>query len=115
MPIRPLIRALIEAKTFDQAKADILDQLEKAGWVVKGRGPLVAGGLKVPYATRRDGLLRLWFKKQVVYFTKIPDLQTKHVFKNARAIFDVAAGIDIRKINPAKFPQFIDKMFPRDG
>lgn len=48
--------------TFAQARAKHLAALQALGWAVKA-------DLKVPHATRADGL-RLWFKPQAVWASK---------------------------------------------
>lgn len=59
-----LVPLLKEAagKTYAEAQKAVMDYLQSEGWTVKT-------GLKVPYATSRDGRIRFWFKKQAVYFT----------------------------------------------
>jgi hypothetical protein len=81
------MKSLLEkAKTFPEARAEMLDGLAKKGWKVKGE-------LKIPHATSPDGDVRLWFKTQAVYFS----LGKGHDFKNARTL---SYDLDIRKMSP---------------
>lgn len=97
--VREEIQQINEARTFAIARADILSELDKNGWNLS---PL---NLKIPHATSPDGDLRLWFKTQAVYFTK--SLERRHNFKNARTI---SYDLDIRKVDPAKFVAWIQKL-----
>jgi len=62
---RPHILPLLKSaagKTYEAAQKAVQEYLQSEGWKLKT-------GLKVPYATSRDGRIRFWFKKQAVYFT----------------------------------------------
>ena len=63
--------------TFQQAKDSHLQNLAALGWAVKP-------GLKVPHATRPDGL-RLWFKAQAVYASRGTTFgDTRSIFADTR-------------------------------
>jgi hypothetical protein len=49
-----------KAKTYAQARADILDHLRSKGWTVRSE-------LTVPWAEDKDRKTRLWFKAQAVW------------------------------------------------
>lgn len=51
-----------KARTYAEARADILRALRAEGWDVREN-------LKVPHATHPSGDFRLWFKTQAIYFT----------------------------------------------
>lgn len=81
-------------KTYAQAQRDILDNLTANGWAV-------SAGLKIPHATSPNGRLRLWFKPQAVWFTKLKaGERDRHNFKDARTI---SYDLDIRKKDPDEF------------
>lgn len=80
-------------KTYAQAQRDILDNLAANGWQV-------SAALKVPHATSPNGRLRLWFKPQAVWFTKIFARGDRHDFKDARTI---SYDLDIRTKDPDTF------------
>lgn len=65
-------------KTYKQAQNDLMAALLKAGWAVNS-------GLKTPHATSPDGLFRLWFKAQAIYFSKTGP-RGSHVFGDARSL-----------------------------
>jgi len=86
------------AKTYAQAQRDILDNLAANGWTV-------SANLKVPHATSPNGRLRLWFKPQAVWFTKVKLGERSvhggtHNFKDARTI---SYDLDIRTKDPDAF------------
>ncbi len=66
--------------TFRQKRNELLAGLRERGWEIttysRGRG------LKVPYATSPDGVVRFWFKSQAIYYT----VAESHDFKLARSI-----------------------------
>jgi hypothetical protein len=81
-------------KTYAEAQHDILDNLAANGWQV-------SPALKVPHATAPNGHLRLWFKPQAVWFTKLkPGERNRHDFKDARTI---SYDLDIRTRDPDAF------------
>lgn len=107
------LRALLGeggGRTFDQARVEILDHLQKLGWAVNPT-------LKIPHATSPNGHVRLWFKKQAVYFTDLAGEQlsrgsdppaTRHDFGDARTI---SYSLDTRKLDPEQFMALIQKQF----
>lgn len=116
MPLREHLAELRDllgeasGKTFDQARAEILDHLQKLGWAVNPT-------LKIPHATSPNGHVRLWFKKQAVYFTDLAGEQlsrgsdppaTRHDFGDARTI---SYSLDTRKLSPEQFMELIQKQF----
>lgn len=88
-------------KNFAAAKNDILSKLSENGWTLS---PL---NLKIVYATSPDGTLRLWFKTQAVYFTKLGLDNKSHKFKDGRTI---SYELDIRKVDPDKFVKWIQDL-----
>jgi hypothetical protein len=87
-------------KTYAQAQQDILDNLAANGWQMSPT-------LKVPHATSPNGRLRLWFKPQAVWFTKlIPGERDRHDFKDARSI---AYDLDIRTKDPRAFSDWMQR------
>ncbi len=82
-----------EAKqpTYDEARAAFMAYLKTQGWTV-------IDGLKIPYAEHPDGGLRLWFKKQAIYYTTAKQHGEKEMrsFGNAHS----AWVSDIRKMSP---------------
>jgi len=96
--VRVASRFLEGARTFDDARKDIFDLLKREGWKV-------VEGLKIPHATSPNGELRLWFKKQAVYFTE----GNSHTFGGARTI---TYGLDIRKMTAEQFLSNLKKWFP---
>ena len=89
-------------ESLEQVRAELTDYLDRNGWTVKR-------GLKIPHATRDDGLLRLWFKPQAVWYSEVGSPQLNHEFKYARTI---AYDLDVRKIAPEKLVQYLNKRFP---
>lgn len=81
------------ARTFLQARREVLQYLTTEGWQVKP-------GLKIPHATSPYDDLRLWFKSQAVYFT----CGRPHTFSNARTL---AYDLDIRKVDIPKFVAWV--------
>jgi hypothetical protein len=86
-------------KTYPQAQRDILDNLAANGWETS---PTY---LKIPHATSPNGVLRLWFKPQAVWFTKMNRGERSqhggtHNFKDARTM---SYDLDIRKTDPDAF------------
>lgn len=78
-------------KTYTQAQRDILENLAANGWQV-------SAALKIPHATSPNGRLRLWFKPQAVWYTKLkPGERERHNFKDARTI---SYDLDIRRKDP---------------
>lgn len=86
------------ARTFLEARSEILRYLASQGW-------RVVGDLKVPHATSPDGGFRLWFKAQAVYFTE----GNQHTLGGART---VSYDLDIRKLTPEQFLARIERSFP---
>jgi hypothetical protein len=78
-----------EAKqpTFQAAKQAVMDYLKSKGWKM-------SGPLKVPYATSPDGMVRLWFKSQAVWFS----YGNAHNLGGARSVHS-----DIRAMTPEEF------------
>lgn len=86
--------------TFEQAKKGIFEVLRARGWGLKT-------DLSTPHATSPSGMLRLWFKPQAVYYTKlVPAI--RHTLGDART---VSYNLDIRKADPAKLVDWIEKSF----
>lgn len=85
------------ARTFDQARREILDALRAAGWSIKS-------DLKVPHATSPDGNLRLWFKAQAVHSTE----GERHAFGDARCFGGY--GLDIRNYDGPGFLTLVDAL-----
>ena len=72
--------------TFTMAQAAHLSALAALGWAV-------SGNLKVPHATRRDGL-RLWFKPQAVLASRgtvLGDARSLHCDPRADATHALVA------------------------
>lgn len=84
-----VVSRIAKAKTFAEAKTELLAYLEKEGWKLSSKT------LKIPYATSPDGTLRLWFKTQAIYYTQ----GTDHTMGAARSIH----SDDIRKMSPEQF------------
>ena len=82
-------------KTYVQAQRDILQNLSSNGWQV-------SPALKIPHATSPNGMLRLWFKPQAVWFTK----GNKHNFKDART---VSYSLDTRTQDPDAFRESMQR------
>jgi hypothetical protein len=80
------IRANARARTFQEAKRDVIALLKSRGWSVRD-------GLKVPHATSPDGAVRLWFKTQAVH----------HSHGNASLGDARSVGYDIRFMPPEEF------------
>ena len=87
---------IAKAKTYADAKTELLNYLEKEGWKVSGKT------LKIPHATSPEGTLRLWFKPQAIYYTK----GTDHSMKDARSIH----SDDIRKMSPEQFVKQVERL-----
>lgn len=83
-------------KTYSQAKADIIAHLKNNGWVMSD------ASLKVPHATR--GTVRLWFKAQSVYASKVTYSGQSHTLGNAHSVF-----CDIRKLSPEQFVSHVEQ------
>lgn len=102
------------ARTFIQARKEILDTLAANGWTLSDTH------LKVPHATSPAGRYRLWFKAQAVYFTRIgvprPGMDDAfavvHSFKDARTL---SYTLDIRKASAVAFVTWIAKVYPDSG
>ena len=90
--------------TFLAARDEILAALRRAGW------ELSAPGLRLPYATTPNGVLRLWFKPQAVHSTVLHGSVTRHNASDARSI---SYDLDIRKLTPTDFIALIQRRFPR--
>ena len=91
-------------KTYPQAQRDILGNLRANGWDV-------SGPLKIPHATSPNGQLRLWFKPQAVWSTKIKpgersQFEGTHNFKDARTI---SYSLDIRTRDPDEFRELMER------
>jgi len=71
-------------KTFAKAREELIAHLRATGWAI-------SGPLKVPHATSPDGVTRLWFKPQAVYFST----GNSHTLGDARSLW-----VDIRKVSP---------------
>ena len=80
------IRANARARTFQEAKRDVIALLKSRGWSVRD-------GLKVPHATSPDGAVRLWFKTQAVHRS-----HGNASLGDARSV-----GYDIRFMPPEEF------------
>ena len=92
--------------TFTQARAALFDAFKAAGWTMS------AASLLVPHATSPDGRIRAWFKAQSVYWTALNapypwNTGSKHNLGDAHSI--TQAGIDIRKVDSAKFVPWFAK------
>ena len=101
------------ARTFLQARSEILDELQSRGWSLSPRS------LKVPHATSPSGKLRLWFKPQAVWFSKsnAPPayllghiVSSGHEMKNAHTL---SYDLDIRKMSAKTFVDAIQKNFSK--
>lgn len=90
------------AKTFADARSDLLAFLRGKGWTVKGESGF--DRLKVPHATSPDRQFRLWFKPQAVHFT-----EGEHSGGNARTI---SYDLDIRRMSPEEFLSLLKRKFP---
>lgn len=90
--------------TFLEAREDLLAALRRAGW------NLSEPGLRLPYATTPNGVLRLWFKPQAVHYTILHGNTTRH---NARETHSVSYDLDIRKVTPTDFIAQMQRSFPR--
>lgn len=92
-----LVEAVLQSEakrpTFKAAKEALMRYLSKQGWTIKT-------GLKVPYATHPDGDLRLWFKKQAIYYS----LGNMHSMKGAHS-----THVDVRGMSPAEFVKDVEK------
>lgn len=91
-------KLIAPTKTYAQAQSDILTNLANNGWTV-------SPSLKIPHATSPNGRLRLWFKPQAVWYTKVkPGERSQfggtHNFKDARSL---SYDLDIRKKDPDAF------------
>ena len=102
------------ARTFIQARKEILDTLAANGWTLSDTH------LKVPHATSPAGRYRLWFRAQAVYFTRIgvpragmdDSFAVVHSFKDARTL---SYTLDIRKASAVAFVTWIAKVYPDSG
>lgn len=89
----------LAARTFPQARAEILALLKKKDWDV-------VPNLKVPHATLRGRPgIRLWFKAQAVYYEK------GSAPFNFGSAHTVSYDLDIRKMSAEQFLSFITKRF----
>lgn len=75
-------------ETFAKAQKRILSELKDLGWTVQEH-------LKVPHATSSDGLRRLWFKTQAVWFTAG---NNQHAFGEARSLHCEIRGVEAVRI-----------------
>ncbi len=91
-------------KTYAQAQRDILENLASNGWQV-------SAGLKIPHATSPNGRLRLWFKPQAVWYTKVKPGE-RHNFKEARTL---SYDLDIRKKDPDAFRDWMMRSSALNG
>ena len=80
-------------RTFKQAHSEILDYLRDQGWAVKAH-------LKIPHATDPWGELRLWFKKEAIYF----ECGSPFRFGDARSLH-----VDAREVNPAGLVAYVEE------
>jgi hypothetical protein len=94
------------ARTYAQARKEVLDTLAANGWTLSDTR------LKVPHATSPSGQLRLWFKAQAVHRTHADPPVSRHEFAYARAI---TYSLDIRKMSAVEFVTWIAKTYPRSG
>jgi len=99
----PLAEHIVEryaarARTYAQAREEILDYLDKEGWKLSSKT------LRIPHATSPDGNFRLWFKTQAVYHTFADP--GYHRFGDARSL---SYDLDIRRMSPEKFLDYIIK------
>lgn len=91
--------------TFLKAREALIVELKKRGWAYTYWG--AQGKLKVPYATSKDGRLRLWFKSQAVLYTQTNGSSwDKHTFKDARSLH-----IDIRAMTPEEVVAHLSKHY----
>lgn len=86
------------SKTFAQARAEVLDALERAGWSLSPRS------LKTPYATSPSGEIRLWFKSQAVYVSR----GNHHSLGNAHTY---SYDLDIRTMSGSEFVSMVERRF----
>lgn len=91
---------MAKAKTFPQAKEEILKYLQTKGWKV-------VPNLKVPHATNPEGDLRVWFKPQTVYYTK----GNNHTLGGART---VSYNFDIRQMDGPKFVSEVERLLANE-
>lgn len=87
-------------QTYAQAQGAILNDLTTSGWAV-------TPGLKIPHATSPDGSLRLWFKPQAVWATRVKSGE-RHAYKDARTI---SYDLDIRRYDAPRFREWITKRY----
>ncbi|TFH21763.1 MAG: hypothetical protein E4H03_09880 [Myxococcales bacterium] len=91
--------------TYAEARDDIWAALGRAGW------ELSLPTLRLPHATSPNGLLRLWFKPQAVYYTSQHATTDRgHTQANARS---VSYDLDIRKMTPTDFLDYIQHRLPK--
>lgn len=81
---------IAKRKTFQEARAEIIEHLKKEHWTVKE-------GLKIPHATSPNGEIRVWFKPQAVYVS-YANRVTDHQLNYARSLW-----FDIRTMDPHDF------------
>lgn len=82
--------------TFNAARAEILDYLDKKGWDVKSN-------LKVPHATSPMGDVRLWFKSQAVYYTFNNSPRRRRVGSGHPMKAAMSLNMDIRDMSAEDF------------
>jgi len=98
-------QAIATTRTYVEAKNEILKLLQSKGWQVKS-------GLKIEHATSPDGNVRLWFKAQSIYMTKLNDPvysggNGRHNFGDARSL--TGGYVDIRKEPADKIVAWIER------
>ena len=87
------LRAIDEAagKTYVQARDEILKYLGANRWKLSNLK------LKIPHATSPYGNLRLWFRKQAIYYS-VGGGRTPHSLGDASSLH-----VDIRNLTPEQF------------
>src|SRR4029077_3624566 len=106
-------RATRKTKTYAEAQNAAFAALRRAGWLKSARG------LKTPHATSPNGRLRLWFKPQAVWMSKINDTfggGDRHTLKSAGSIsggLGVAMLPDMRSMTGSEFVEKIEQLFPK--
>ena len=94
-PAARVAERFAKARTFDEAKREIMDYLKSKHWTL-------SPPLKIPHATSPDKELRVWFKSQAVYLSQ--DSRGSHSLKGARSLH-----VDIRRMTPEQFLQQVER------